>query len=401
MKMKDKFGYYIPEDIYENMIRYSEKLIRIGFKESKNKPSLFYFTFDYGAVFADMRGYNDKFGRFLPIWSEERKGAPRFYQMIEGYDEKKTGKINRGLWEVYHLINKTRIPSFYIGPFVGLESSWYYKKIPKPQFFLENSENTIIPLVVEDFVEPGLYYSGYCLKCRVKIDGENLFCNDCRKKIPPNFYSNLRNLVNDNYFHQYPSKNSSSFIKYPLEDFTKELAETIRIRRFKQDFGRLKKNICVLCGQHRKSTVEHHITYHPQKFMTLCRSCHRIIHTCSFPNPYWKERKKKKPRIKCVYCGRNHTIKETAQKHRVIHVIETLKKIADNCFIKLNKSQKLETRIRLNKKVMKYRLKILEIKESLSPKDQQKISQILSHTIIDENRLTKKSHYKDLTDFMK
>lgn len=399
MKKTDKFGYPIYEDTYRNMKRYSEKLMRMGFKEAKNKPDLFYFGFEYGVVFADMRGYKDNWGRFLPIWCQKRKGAPRFYQMTQHYDVNITGKINRKLWELYQLIKYEEIPFIRIGPFCEPESVWSLGKIPRPQFFLEHSEK---PLVVNDFWEPGFYYSGYCLKCKIEIDGEDLFCEKCRNKIPPKFFSHLRYLIKDYYFNNNPSKNCISFVKYPLEDFNKELAEMIRKRRFKQKFNRSKENICVLCGKHSKDSVKHHINYHPPKFMTLCRSCHGIVHSCSFPNPYWEQKREKKPKIKCAYCSRNHINKDIAQKHRILHVIETLKNLVDKSFIKLKKSKDLEKRIRLNRKHEKYKSKMFKIKESLPPKEQRKISEILSElTIIDETKLAGESRYKDLTDFIK
>lgn len=95
MKNQDKFGYDIYDGVFRKMLNYAKRLEEIGFQESHSKPNLLYYISERFSVFADMRGYKDDWGRFIPIWDKERKGKPQFYHQITNYNEKYIGEINR------------------------------------------------------------------------------------------------------------------------------------------------------------------------------------------------------------------------------------------------------------------------------------------------------------------
>ncbi|KKL50949.1 hypothetical protein LCGC14_2300370, partial [marine sediment metagenome] len=48
--------------------------------------------------------------------------------------------------------------------------------------------------------------------------------------------------------------------------------------------------ICELCLK-VKSTLNHHITYNPEKIVHVCHSCHGKIHSKPFPHALWKEKR--------------------------------------------------------------------------------------------------------------
>jgi len=65
MKPEDKFGRRIYPKTFLILQKYGNILTELGWKESKNKPNLFYKEFDEIIVFADMRGTE-----IVPIWED-------------------------------------------------------------------------------------------------------------------------------------------------------------------------------------------------------------------------------------------------------------------------------------------------------------------------------------------
>jgi len=65
MKPVTKDGRPIYPSVFRKLVAIGEKLEEFGWKESRNKPNLFYKEFDDVFVFADMRGTD-----IVPIWDE-------------------------------------------------------------------------------------------------------------------------------------------------------------------------------------------------------------------------------------------------------------------------------------------------------------------------------------------
>lgn len=83
---QDKYGNPIYPHIFEKMKKNAKVLMMFGFKESKNKPNLFYLNTDDAVFFADMRS-----SEIIPIWEDTR---PLMYCKFEKeYPEWKQRRI--------------------------------------------------------------------------------------------------------------------------------------------------------------------------------------------------------------------------------------------------------------------------------------------------------------------
>lgn len=72
MKREDKFGRRIYSGtVWNRMIAIGNKLIALGYRESRKKPNLFFIKVEHGVFFADLRGTKE-----VPIWDDQR---PLFY----------------------------------------------------------------------------------------------------------------------------------------------------------------------------------------------------------------------------------------------------------------------------------------------------------------------------------
>ena len=178
MKNQDKFGYEIYDSVFAKMLKYAKKLEEIGFQESHSKPNLLYYLNERFSIFADMRGYKDDWGRFIPIWDKERKGKPQFYHQITNYNEKYIGEINRNLWNIYQEI-KRQVEFIIIDPFGECPDTWINAFVPASQFFLRNDSQ---PLLIGDNWEFGVFYNGKCRGCDKNLTGKKIFCEQCDEK---------------------------------------------------------------------------------------------------------------------------------------------------------------------------------------------------------------------------
>jgi len=77
---QDKFGKDIYPNIFKELKRNEEVLLRSGYKEAKGKPNLFFRKTSHGILFADMRGTKD-----VPMWSDIR---PLFFWNFDKSVEK-------------------------------------------------------------------------------------------------------------------------------------------------------------------------------------------------------------------------------------------------------------------------------------------------------------------------
>ncbi len=175
MKNHDKFGYDIYDGVFRKMLDYAKKLEEIGFQESHSKPNLLYYINERFSVFADMRGYKDDLGRFIPIWDKERKEKPQFYHQITNYSEKYIGEINRNLWNLYQKIKK-QVEFIIIDLFGECPDTWTWMNsfIPASQFFLRSDAQ---PLLIGDNWEFDVFYNGKCRGCDKNLPGKNIFCS--------------------------------------------------------------------------------------------------------------------------------------------------------------------------------------------------------------------------------
>ncbi len=178
MKNRDNFGYTIYNGVFVKMLEYGKKLEDIGFQESHSKPNLLYYKDEHFTIFADMRGYKDNWGRFIPIWDKDRKGKPRFYHNIIDYDVEKIGGINRKLWNLYQEIKK-QVEFIIIDPFGEEPETWGGDHVPASQFFLRNDSQ---PLLIGSNWEFGIFYNGKCRECNRNLTGKRIFCKQCKDK---------------------------------------------------------------------------------------------------------------------------------------------------------------------------------------------------------------------------
>ncbi|MEJ2251956.1 MAG: hypothetical protein P8Y97_20135 [Candidatus Lokiarchaeota archaeon] len=399
MKDIDIFGNPIFPHIYQKMKDYARKLIEIGFREALDKPNLFYWKNENVIVFADMRGYKDSWGRFIPIWDKTREGKPRFYQEILNYEKRKIGKINKMLWNLFLEIKNKGIQFIIIDPFDEVPSSWSANLISAPRFFLNHSQ---LPLVVDDDLDPSIFFSGICLECGCDIDQKDMFCLSCIPNIPSNLFSNINYLMKNYYFNYNPGHN---VVSIPLSNESKRFETLVRKEKFKTKFFRAKDNICRLCGEITNDIIKHHVFYKPTKILRVCRLCHAAIHHSTFPNPYWNQKRtKKEPRKKlkeCPFCGKNHQDKTIAKKHRIFHIIVAANLREHNLLSKHRSARNIKNLKRLNDKCIKIEQKIREFMNLLEDNDKNKIFKIL-----DENRKnnkienSKERTYRDIKEFI-
>ncbi|OLS29421.1 MAG: hypothetical protein HeimC2_00510 [Candidatus Heimdallarchaeota archaeon LC_2] len=89
MKAEDKYGRPIYKYIFSTLEKFGKSLINLNYKESKQKPNLFYRVLPNGGViFADMRGTE-----IVPIWEDPR---PMIYWKLDelrGIVDAKTAQV--------------------------------------------------------------------------------------------------------------------------------------------------------------------------------------------------------------------------------------------------------------------------------------------------------------------
>lgn len=76
MKREDKFGRRIySETVWNRILSTGQRLLTLGYRESRRKPNLFFSAGEQGVFFADLRGTE-----IVPIWDDQR---PLFYWQFE------------------------------------------------------------------------------------------------------------------------------------------------------------------------------------------------------------------------------------------------------------------------------------------------------------------------------
>ncbi len=146
MVPKDKFGNPIYSHIFKKLVEIGNQLIKLGYKESYNKPNLFYKKIESDAtliIFLDMRGTD-----VIKIWEEP---MPMIYQKVESGED---WQIGRTVKKEIGLLQKNNVPFRF--SFEGM---------------LHGSN------IDEDFVD------GYCKICKKDMMSNAEFCSEnCEKE---------------------------------------------------------------------------------------------------------------------------------------------------------------------------------------------------------------------------
>lgn len=120
-----------------------------------------------------------------------------------------------------------------------------------------------------------------CFKCSRKVkDAYNSqkYCDNCKKKV----YQDYKNKFKDKnrekiregdieYYH----KNKKIIIEKQMKRRNKNPIK-YKVQQLTWKNNR-KENICSKCKK-KKDTDFHHLSYEPNKFIEVCRSCHKKIH---------------------------------------------------------------------------------------------------------------------------
>lgn len=228
------------DSIWKTIKKIGEKLIKLGFKESNQKPNLFFNVlkknenYEQNQVYyADLRGT-----QIVPIWEDPRP-------LVYG--------------------SKVEISDFMKQTIILKRNGCK----PRGSFY--------------DMFEPEGW--GFLLN-----DGiPNGYCTQCGKDIVDT--TNWA-LLGENAFE--------FFEKGIVVAFEIYFCETCREMEYAKKEYRAKYfeiiNQCEICNG-KKDLVNHHITYVPEKIIGVCRSCHGKIHGKKFPNPLWKQQKKNVKKI--------------------------------------------------------------------------------------------------------
>jgi hypothetical protein len=219
MKPVDKFGKPIFSRLFEKLCAIGKNLECNDWKESSNKPNLFYKKFEGIMIFADMRGTKE-----VPIWAEP-------YPLMYSQNTDKLWKNRKALRKASEELDSLGIKHRF--------SFCHDCELTVEEFeeITRNMENYDIDRLAD----------GHCFMCGEDFNADGLFCSESCEKA----FLQLREMRNEEYQQE---------IK------------------------------CALCGKAldrwSKNTIEHHISYNPEKTIFVCRSCHRKIHArkADFPD---------------------------------------------------------------------------------------------------------------------
>ncbi len=227
------------DKIWHQIIETGKKLEKLGYKESYNKPNLFYKYIrkssekdelgnKQGIFFADLRGTD-----IVPIWDEPK---PITYS--------KDLPFEKYIVEFILLIRAGCSPRLTF--FQSMEpSGWAFGLYEMPSGYCKRCGSDIIYSVKWDILEE---------------DINDLFS----KGIDPNIEINYCNICRE--------------IEYAKREYRLKYLSNSKF--------------CELCGI-KEAELDHHITYNPSKIIRLCRSCHGKLHKKDFTNPIWKEKNNK------------------------------------------------------------------------------------------------------------
>jgi hypothetical protein len=145
---QDKFNNPIYPSKFRILQKQGELLMKIGYKESMNKPNLLYKSTPEGVFFADMRGTKE-----VPIWKDT---SPLFYWKF---------KTKIPMWKRRRLINEE---------LKNLDT----KKIPV-RFSYEITDGAIEFEKTSAFISGSfiVWDDGYCKFCKKDFHDEGSYCS--------------------------------------------------------------------------------------------------------------------------------------------------------------------------------------------------------------------------------
>lgn len=333
MQASDRYGRTIRREVFGAMQEYGISLIKIGFKESQNKPNLFYKKVDELVIFADMRGSENApiwecaYPRIywkeadetqsIPLWIERRialnelikfeeVGCPFRCSKIFGY-------LPEQYDEVYSLLQHEYDEDEYLNykqkdedcldtdtEFQGVEECGEYNEDDTENDALGrnlmNSDVDEIECKYMGFTYNGATYSctprpnchinctwgfhcgvGVCIRCGEEFNNEGLFCTKCASLIVEEEEERRRKIELKEKEH-----------RRAIEECRK--ADECKLIKICSD-------TCVICDKkvmnkrlyYQKSTfaenfamietaIIHHISYIQEITTPVCRRCHAKIH---------------------------------------------------------------------------------------------------------------------------
>ena len=227
MEPVDKFGRKINLQIFNRLCNIGLKLNKLGYKESKRKPNLFYRKFEGGFIFADMRGTE-----MIPIWESPEPII----------DFKFDSNIQE--WQQVRIREK--------------ELEMFRNNIVPWRFTYEEDEHWM------DWDREKIYWhnifgdsDGFCKCCGKDMKNNNYFCSEECKEIA--IKKQLARQINNSDEFCYVCKTKKISSKQEIKDiFDVELPDVL---------------------------LNHHVSYFPEKTIPVCRKCHNLIHkTDNYPD---------------------------------------------------------------------------------------------------------------------
>jgi len=227
MEPIDKCGNQIYPKIYSILCEIAIKLKNIGYIESKKEPNLFIRSFENGCIFADLRGT-----KLVRIWDDP-------VPLITFHFENSVPN-----WKRHRVINDTysELDDYAIRwrDLTDIDESWM--DWPSELIYWSNVYGP---------------YDGSCKTCNLDIQKDDYFCSESCKEIALKKLHAISISNTDEYCYVCYRK------KTPSADDSKillniELPEVL---------------------------INHHISYFPEKTITVCGKCHNEIHhTSKYPD---------------------------------------------------------------------------------------------------------------------
>jgi hypothetical protein len=122
-----------------------------------------------------------------------------------------------------------------------------------------------------------------CIKCGTEVkttSGNRKYCDKCVKETDKQHTNNFRKInrekVNKEGIERYYKKREIIIEKTKQRRLRQPLESKIRSETYRK-YDSERTGICSLCKEKRRTDF-HHISYKPNVFIEVCRSCHKNIH---------------------------------------------------------------------------------------------------------------------------
>ena len=227
MEPVDKFGREINLQIFNRLSNIGLKLNVLGYKESKQKPNLFYRKFEGGLIFADMRGTN-----MIPIWEcPEPLIYLKFDSNIQEWQQVRIKE------KEFRLLNDNIIPWRLT---YEEDERWMDWDIEKVHWHNRYDDS-----------------DGFCKFCGKDMKNNDYFCSEkCKQSV---IKRQLARQINNSDEFCYVCK-------------TKKISSK---KEIKEIFDIDLPNVL----------LNHHVSYFPENTIPVCRKCHNLIHkTDNYPD---------------------------------------------------------------------------------------------------------------------